>query len=261
MGDSVVEIRLEGRVVADYVVVPDLDAKHGPRPYLHPVRTLAGVPVTDALPEDHVWHLGASLAVQDVAGTNLWGGRTYVRDAGYTWRDDHGRIVHDEWVSQADDRLVHRLRWCDADGAHAADRGAPAGRPPGRGARRRLGARRRVHADRRRGPRHHRSAVRPPTAAPAAPGTAGSSGGPSPGPAGPAGLHRRRERGGGGQRLRRAVGGAGRLRVHPGLLRPGGRRPLVRPSEHVPGGVCGVRLRRAARDRGRRQHDRASTAS
>jgi hypothetical protein len=73
--------------------------------------------VTDLLPEDHVWHLGASLAVQDVAGTNLWGGRTYVRDVGYTWRDDHGRIVHDEWLAKDDDRLVHRLRWCDRDGA------------------------------------------------------------------------------------------------------------------------------------------------
>jgi hypothetical protein len=117
MGEAVVELRLGGQAVAEYVVEPDVDARHGPRPYLHPVRTRAGVPVTDALPEDHVWHLGASLAVQDVAGTNLWGGRTYVRDAGYTWRDDHGRIVHDEWISRTDDRLVHRLRWCDRAGA------------------------------------------------------------------------------------------------------------------------------------------------
>ena len=80
-----------GTEVAEYVLDPALDARHGPRPYLHPVRTLGGTVVTDALPADHVWHLGASLAVQDVNGSNLWGGRTYVRDVGYTWRDDHGR--------------------------------------------------------------------------------------------------------------------------------------------------------------------------
>ncbi|MFI7024660.1 PmoA family protein [Micromonospora sp. NPDC049900] len=106
-----------GTPVARYVLAPDLDAKHGPRPYLHPVRTLAGTTVTDAFPADHVWHLGASLAVQDVDGTNLWGGRTYVRDVGYTWRADHGRIAHTGWQHRAPDRLDHLLHWCDPTGA------------------------------------------------------------------------------------------------------------------------------------------------
>lgn len=110
------ELRLDGRTVAGYLVEPEVDPRHGPRPYLHPVVTRAGVPVTDAGPADHPWHLGASLAVQDVNGFNLWGGRTYVRGSGYVWRDDHGRIRHDEWVSRADDRLVHRLSWLDRDG-------------------------------------------------------------------------------------------------------------------------------------------------
>ncbi|PWR14279.1 hypothetical protein DKT68_00055 [Micromonospora acroterricola] len=107
---------VDGTEVARYVLDPALDARHGPRPYLHPVRTLAGTVVTDALPADHVWHLGASLAVQDVNGANLWGGRTYVRDVGYTWRDDHGRIAHTEWSERADDRLAHRLEWRDRQG-------------------------------------------------------------------------------------------------------------------------------------------------
>lgn len=117
-----VELLVDGRTVAEYVVEPDLDPTLSPRPYLHPVRTLAGVPVTDVLPEDHRWHLGVSLAVQDIriegdaAGTNLWGGRTYVRDAGYTWLDDHGRIVHDEWRERTDAVLAHRLRWLDRAG-------------------------------------------------------------------------------------------------------------------------------------------------
>ncbi|QCO99749.1 oxidoreductase [Arthrobacter sp. 24S4-2] len=65
-----------------------------PRPYLHPVSTLAGTVVTDHMPEDHVWHLGVGVAIQDVDGVNFWGGRTFTRDAGaYIWRGDHGRIV------------------------------------------------------------------------------------------------------------------------------------------------------------------------
>jgi hypothetical protein len=64
-----------------------------PRPYLHPIRTLAGTVITDAEPEDHPWHLGLSLAVQDVNGVNFWGGRTYVRDQGYVWLDNHGTIT------------------------------------------------------------------------------------------------------------------------------------------------------------------------
>jgi hypothetical protein len=116
MAEPVVELRLAERTVAEYVLAPDLDPTLSPRPYLHPVRTLAGVVVTDALPADHRWHLGASLAVPDVAGSNLWGGRTFVRGTGYTWRGDHGRIAHAGFDSRAADRLVQLLRWCDPAG-------------------------------------------------------------------------------------------------------------------------------------------------
>ncbi|GIG86925.1 DUF6807 domain-containing protein [Plantactinospora endophytica] len=101
MGEDLTGVRLRvcGKTVAEYVLDdPHVDPRWGRRPYLHPVRTLAGVVVTDTLPEDHRWHLGVSIAMQDVSGTNLWGGRTYVRDAGYTWLDDHGQIVHDDWL-------------------------------------------------------------------------------------------------------------------------------------------------------------------
>ncbi|MGQ5261538.1 PmoA family protein [Micromonospora sp. ZYX-F-536] len=108
---------VDGTEVARYVLDPALDARHGPRPYLHPVRTLGGTVVTDALPADHVWHLGASLAVQDVNGANLWGGRTYVRDVGYTWRDDHGVIAHTGEVERTPGRYAHDLQWRDRAGA------------------------------------------------------------------------------------------------------------------------------------------------
>ncbi len=88
-----------------------------PRPYLHPVRTLAGTVVTDHVPEDHVWHLGAGVALQDVDGINFWGGRTYTRDAGaYVWRKDHGRIATDSAV-QGDGYRQERLSWVRPDGS------------------------------------------------------------------------------------------------------------------------------------------------
>lgn len=104
-----------GTTVASYVVDPEVGPTQGPRPYLHPVRTLGGTTVTDVAPDDHIWHLGVSVAMQDVAGSNLWGGRTYVRDRGYTWLDDHGVIVHTGWLP-ADDGIAERLEWRDKAG-------------------------------------------------------------------------------------------------------------------------------------------------
>ncbi|MCT9869034.1 DUF6807 family protein [Paenarthrobacter aurescens] len=87
-----------------------------PRPYLHPVRTIAGTVVTDHIPEDHVWHLGAGVALQDVDGINFWGGRTYTRNAGaYVWRKDHGRIVT-ESAEHSDGHRREQLSWLGPDG-------------------------------------------------------------------------------------------------------------------------------------------------
>lgn len=85
---------LAGHPVAEYQDGSHIRAVSSPRPYLHPVRTLAGTVVTDHQPLDHVWHLGVGVALQDVDGVNFWGGRTYTRAAGeYVWRPDHGTIV------------------------------------------------------------------------------------------------------------------------------------------------------------------------
>ncbi|WP_033344874.1 DUF6807 domain-containing protein [Catenuloplanes japonicus] len=110
-------LTVAGAVVARLQDGADVEPALGPRPYLHPVTTLGGVTVTDAFPDDHRWHLGVSVAMQDVSGTNLWGGRTYVRDQGYTWLDDHGRIV-DARLSPtaASDALAETLHWLAPDG-------------------------------------------------------------------------------------------------------------------------------------------------
>ena len=103
--------------VATYVTDPPLDIRLGPRPYLHPVRTLAGRVVTDALCFDHPWHLGASLTMSDVNGHNLWGGRTFVRGEGYVWLADHGRIEHSAWLpGDFGSGFAEELGWCDGDG-------------------------------------------------------------------------------------------------------------------------------------------------
>lgn len=84
-----VVLRCAGRPVARYVLRPAPAPRLAPRPYLHPVSTLAGTPVTELMPEDHVHHLGAGVAVPDVAGRNFWGGRTFVAGRGPTELDDH----------------------------------------------------------------------------------------------------------------------------------------------------------------------------
>ena len=116
MAETLASLRLDGAVVADYVDGSDLESTLSPRPYLHPVRTLGGIPVTDAAPADHRWHLGVSVALQDVDGANFWGGRTYVRDHGYLWRDDHGRIEHAGFGQLRDDGFTETLRWIGAHG-------------------------------------------------------------------------------------------------------------------------------------------------
>ncbi|YAK88011.1 DUF6807 family protein [Paenarthrobacter nitroguajacolicus] len=108
---------IDGTPVASLQDGSHIRSTSSPRPYLHPVRTLSGTVVTDHVPEDHVWHLGAGVALQDVDGINFWGGRTYTRDAGaYVWRKDHGRIVT-ESAEHSDGQRREQLSWLGPDGA------------------------------------------------------------------------------------------------------------------------------------------------
>ncbi|WP_458107848.1 PmoA family protein [Arthrobacter sp. R3-55] len=71
-----------------------------PRPYLHPIRTVAGAVLTEAAPEDHPHHLGLSLAFSDLNGTNFWGGSTYTQN-GPAVLPNHGRQVSSGWQHRA----------------------------------------------------------------------------------------------------------------------------------------------------------------
>ncbi|MFC9699162.1 PmoA family protein [Streptomyces sp. NPDC056943] len=104
-------LRCAGRTVARYTTRPALALDHAPRPYLHPVTTLAGRVVTETVPEDHPHHLGAGVAVADVGGRNFWGGRTFVRDRGSVELDNHGVQRHDGFKLCDPDGFVEELTW------------------------------------------------------------------------------------------------------------------------------------------------------
>jgi hypothetical protein len=110
---GVAVLRVDGREVAEYVWRPDLPLSSSPRPYLHPVRTLAGIRVTDAVPDSHPHQLGISIAAPNLDGCNFWGGRTWVAGHGPAWLDNHGTQHHDRWLQRSATDLVHTLRWVD----------------------------------------------------------------------------------------------------------------------------------------------------
>ncbi|WP_121746365.1 PmoA family protein [Streptomyces sp. E2N166] len=113
-GNDAPVLRVAGRPVARYVTRPELPPRLSPRPYLHPVTTLAGTAVTEFSPADHLHHLGVGVAVPDVEGHNFWGGRTYVRDQGPTELDNHGAQRHIAFQLCDSDGLVEELRWVAA---------------------------------------------------------------------------------------------------------------------------------------------------
>ncbi|WP_436532718.1 PmoA family protein [Actinoplanes sp. HUAS TT8] len=114
------DLHCAGRVVARYVWDPQLPTSVSPRPYLHPVTTLAGTTVTGFMPADHRHHLGASIAVPALNEANFWGGRTYVAGHGPTHLDNHGRQQHHRWLHRSGDRVEHQLRWTGHDGTALA---------------------------------------------------------------------------------------------------------------------------------------------
>ncbi|MFJ3103772.1 PmoA family protein [Streptomyces sp. NPDC086835] len=108
---STTQLYCSGRPVGRYSLPADLDRRSSPRPCLHPVTTLAGVPVTELAPPDHPHHLGAGVAVPDVEGHNFWGGRTFVRGQGPTELDNHGQQRHDGFKLRDPDGFVEELSW------------------------------------------------------------------------------------------------------------------------------------------------------
>ena len=109
-----VDVCLEGGALLwRYVYGPRTPGNEAPRPYAHPVCSLAGDVLTNFRPNDHPWHHGLSLTLTSVDGVNFWGGPTHRAADGYAWRDDHGTQVHRAWHVLTAARLEEALDWCD----------------------------------------------------------------------------------------------------------------------------------------------------
>jgi len=97
-----------------YVYGPDTPTVESPKPYLHPVRTLAGDVVTAFRPADHVWHKGIAWSLPYVGEHNFWGGPTFV-DGEYRQLPNNGSATHGGMtvLTAGGDRaeIAHRLAW------------------------------------------------------------------------------------------------------------------------------------------------------
>lgn len=94
-----------------YVYRPETPADESPRPYAHPVCSLAGEVLTNFRPNDHRWHHGLGFTIARVSGHNFWGGVTYQKEDGYQWRGDHGVQQHIQWRELGPHRIAHALEW------------------------------------------------------------------------------------------------------------------------------------------------------
>jgi len=119
--ESGTEVRAGGKLLFRYVHQPATDPLESPRPFIHPLKTLAGWEVTDFRPEDHPWHHGLSMTSANLSGENFWGGATFVPGEqyahleNYVQLDNNGVQRHEGWdkreCSGGKAELTHRLAW------------------------------------------------------------------------------------------------------------------------------------------------------
>ncbi len=113
-------VQAGGAELARYVMEP-APPFESPRPYWHPIRSRAGVVVSESRPPDHSWHWGLSIAVSNIyvddlhKEVNLWGGVTWVPRHGYEQLANNGSQRHDGWESVSERQAVQRLSWCTAE--------------------------------------------------------------------------------------------------------------------------------------------------
>lgn len=110
-----IEVRYGDRSLCTYVYESKNPALESPKPYFHPLKTLAGNEVSLFRPHDHRWHTGLSMSIANLSEANFWGGPTYVRDrGGYVQLNNNGRIQHNGWLEISSNDQVHcveHLKW------------------------------------------------------------------------------------------------------------------------------------------------------
>lgn len=118
--DDYVAVQHRDRELFRYVYASTVPAFECRKPYIHPLRTLAGHMATIHRPHDHLWHHGLAMTCAELSGQNFWGGATYVRDKGYQPLDNVGRQMHEGWLSFDAGvwpvRFAHRVAWITAAG-------------------------------------------------------------------------------------------------------------------------------------------------
>ena len=118
--DNYVAARCGEVALFRYVYRPVVAPVESPKPYFHPLRTLAGNTVTLYRPHDHVWHTGLAMTMAVLSGQNFWGGPSYVHGTGYVQLPNNGRIEHEAWhdmtCAGGRARLDEDLRWLSAAG-------------------------------------------------------------------------------------------------------------------------------------------------
>ncbi|GII31867.1 DUF6807 domain-containing protein [Planotetraspora mira] len=124
-GESV-SVSADGTELLRYIYRPDPEPTESPKPYVHPLRTLAGDVVSGYRPHDHRWHKGLQMTGSHVSGDNFWGGGTYVDERrGYVQLDNNGRIRHERFDHVDADadraRLSERLTWVSFQGEEWLD--------------------------------------------------------------------------------------------------------------------------------------------
>jgi len=116
-----VRVTWRDRQLFRYVYRPWEAQVESPRPYIHPMWTLGGRPVSLYRPHDHVWHKGMSVALPNVGPDNFWGGPTYLRArGGYVQLANNGTQRHDAFTRLGGDGgrvgLTEELTWVAEDG-------------------------------------------------------------------------------------------------------------------------------------------------
>ncbi|KAB8166279.1 oxidoreductase [Streptomyces sp. 3MP-14] len=115
-----------GVELLSYVYRPDPDPFESRKPYIHPLRTLAGNLVSGYRPNDHRWHKGLQMTASHLSQQNFWGGNSYLGpEVGYQRVDERvGSMRHDGFASveSTDERLdiAEELTWVENGGAEWA---------------------------------------------------------------------------------------------------------------------------------------------
>ena len=124
-GFASLELKWEAMTLFRYIYEPDMPQAESPKPFFHPVNTLAGDLITNYRPHDHVWHKGIQMTIAHLDGQNFWGGGSYRHGQGYVDLPNNGSQRHDGWesIEVEDNRFAatEKLSWITQAGEHWID--------------------------------------------------------------------------------------------------------------------------------------------